>query len=313
MHAAPILMKAQFSDIDEFSSTFGGWDLDFRQLDAGALDTLLEVVACSDMVIHRLRINRRVHQQGCSPNGILTFGLPDTSKLTNWQGSHLDSVYTLVNFNRRIGFDAVSEIAFTATTLSISVEAFNHAATVLGADVQAEQMRECADEFSIKKTDHERIKRKLDRLSEYSASGLTTSKFTSSELQVELALTIVAAITNSVFSHHESIYSRRQQAVNRALGIINSTNVALSISDLYQDSACSWRTLDRGFQERFGVTPKQYLLTTRMASVRREILASPAERRITDIANNWGFWHLGRFSTEYKRMFGESPSATIRA
>jgi AraC-like DNA-binding protein len=30
------------------------------------------------------------------------------------------------------------------------------------------------------------------------------------------------------------------------------------------------------------------------------------------VAVRWGLYHLGRFSTEYRRMFGESPSETRR-
>ena len=32
----------------------------------------------------------------------------------------------------------------------------------------------------------------------------------------------------------------------------------------------------------------------------------------TDVAMRWGFWHLGRFSAEYRGFFGESPGRTLR-
>ena len=34
---------------------------------------------------------------------------------------------------------------------------------------------------------------------------------------------------------------------------------------------------------------------------------------VTDVAFKWGFTHLGRFSQEYKRRYGELPSFTRRS
>jgi AraC family ethanolamine operon transcriptional activator len=33
---------------------------------------------------------------------------------------------------------------------------------------------------------------------------------------------------------------------------------------------------------------------------------------IQDIASHWGFWHLSQFAQDYKKLFGELPSATLK-
>jgi AraC-like DNA-binding protein len=39
--------------------------------------------------------------------------------------------------------------------------------------------------------------------------------------------------------------------------------------------------------------------------------ATPERETVTDIALRHGFSHLGRFSAEYRRRFGERPSETL--
>jgi AraC family ethanolamine operon transcriptional activator len=40
-------------------------------------------------------------------------------------------------------------------------------------------------------------------------------------------------------------------------------------------------------------------------------MAAP-ESRVADIAIRWGFWHMGQFARDYRAMFGELPSETLK-
>jgi AraC-like DNA-binding protein len=76
----------------------------------------------------------------------------------------------------------------------------------------------------------------------------------------------------------------------------------------------SGRTLRIACQEHFGASPVQYLLLRRMHLAHRALTqADPSITRVTDVATELGFWELGRFSVKYRQIFGESPSATLRA
>jgi len=57
----------------------------------------------------------------------------------------------------------------------------------------------------------------------------------------------------------------------------------------------------------------RFLRALRLNGVRRELRAGrPLAGSVQDTAARWGFWHLGHFVTEYKQMFGELPSETLR-
>jgi AraC-like DNA-binding protein len=85
-----------------------------------------------------------------------------------------------------------------------------------------------------------------------------------------------------------------------------------SVKDLSKASGGSERTLRRGFNERFGVSPKNYLQAQRLIGARRDLRSSGRGTTVSDIANRWGFWHMGQFAADYKRQFGELPSETLQ-
>jgi AraC-like DNA-binding protein len=75
----------------------------------------------------------------------------------------------------------------------------------------------------------------------------------------------------------------------------------------------SERTLRTGCHEYFGMGPMRYLWLRRMHLARRALLgADPQATTVTTVATDYGFWELGRFSVDYRMLFGELPSASLR-
>jgi AraC-like DNA-binding protein len=59
--------------------------------------------------------------------------------------------------------------------------------------------------------------------------------------------------------------------------------------------------------------PKRHLLLRRMHLVQRALSEStPVDTTVTEIATRYGFWQFGRLAVEYKALFGEAPSATLK-
>lgn len=86
----------------------------------------------------------------------------------------------------------------------------------------------------------------------------------------------------------------------------------LGIADLTRITGVCGRTLYSGFQRFLDKSPMQYLRDTRMENARRDLQTAPASLTVTEIATTWGFYQLGRFASEYKSRYGESPSETRR-
>lgn len=84
------------------------------------------------------------------------------------------------------------------------------------------------------------------------------------------------------------------------------------LHELCKASGLSRRGLEYLFLDLLGINASVFLLRSRLHGVRRELLATPPEHGLVkQAALNWGFWHLGRFASEYHALFGEKPSETL--
>ncbi len=74
----------------------------------------------------------------------------------------------------------------------------------------------------------------------------------------------------------------------------------------------SERSLQYAFLAYVDCSPQAYLRLCRLNRVRAALRAAdPQTTRVTDLATRFGFFHLGRFSQDYRRVFGEMPSVTL--
>lgn len=66
------------------------------------------------------------------------------------------------------------------------------------------------------------------------------------------------------------------------------------------------------FRKWKGITPMNYISNIRYERVHNALKKADDGTLVSDIAMEWGFYQLGRFSKEYKKRYGENPSMTLR-
>jgi AraC-like DNA-binding protein len=99
--------------------------------------------------------------------------------------------------------------------------------------------------------------------------------------------------------------------VRRAIDYIEGhLTASITLEDIVEAAGVSGRVLFKHFRSSLGTSPMAYLRNARFRCVREALRRAQPGERVVDIASLWGFDHLGRFSIEYRRRFGEKPSLT---
>lgn len=84
-----------------------------------------------------------------------------------------------------------------------------------------------------------------------------------------------------------------------------------TVSELAARVGVSVRSLQAGFRRYRGMTPMDFVQGQRLAKARAQLLDAAPGTRVTAVALDAGFAHVGRFAGEYKARYGESPSQTL--
>lgn len=94
--------------------------------------------------------------------------------------------------------------------------------------------------------------------------------------------------------------------------IIDHADHSITLEQLVEISGVSARALFDGFRRFRGTSPMAFLKSIRLERTREDLMKAQSGDTVTTIACRWHFFQLGRFSAEYKKIFGELPSETLR-
>jgi AraC-like DNA-binding protein len=93
-----------------------------------------------------------------------------------------------------------------------------------------------------------------------------------------------------------------------------NTHRAVTVQEMAAAAGVRPRALQVAFRRYRDTTPSQYARQVRLERAHRDLQAADPTTgvTVTMIATRWGFAHLGRFSTDYRAVYGTTPSHTLR-
>ena len=305
------ILNDRFTDFEEFAQATRAWDLDFIQLDRGNFETEIAQVGVGDVLLAQASFNRFIDQKGSSPPGLWTFAiLTNESSPIIWRGRQVSKKSVMI-YSPGSEIDAQSRPGFDVYTLSYPESLLDELAQMFGipsfrkliksSDLMTAKLSKC----------REHTKQILSAIKEQPLK--LNSKTMLDEISFGLSQQLISTLVFSRPEYHKPSYRKRDRALRRAKAYLGKHGKErVSVRDLCRVTEVSERTLRYVFLEEFGVSPKSYLMAMRLNRVRRQLShADPSSTRVVDVANHWGFWHMGQFAADYRKLFGELPSETL--
>jgi len=308
------ILNDRFVDFEEFAETIRAWDLDFIQLDRGNFETEIIQVGVGDVLLTQASFNRFIDQKGSAPPGLWTFAiLTDKSSDIIWRGRQVGKKSVMI-YSPGSETDAQSRPGFHVYTLSYPESLLDELAQMFGIP-NFRKLIESTDLITTKGSKlskcRERTKHLLSAIKEQPKK--LNSKAMLDEMSSSLSQQLISTLIFSRPEYRKPSYRRRDRALRRAKAYLREhTQEPITVRDLCRVTEVSERTLRYAFLEQFGVSPKSYLLAMRLNRVRRQLShADPSSTKIVDVPNHWGFWHMGQFAADYRKLFGNLPSETL--
>jgi AraC family ethanolamine operon transcriptional activator len=324
MRSQPVQQKSQqaglqsvsVTDANVLANSLSEWQQEYLQISPGQFSGSVTEISVGVVQIFREVMNRAVDQHGQTSPGKFALGIPIALRGHGyWCGKELDCIDS-VFFLR-----PDSELKFKTPGYSdiygasIDVEAFrkyslddefdDKSVITLTKEVSALAPEKCAS-F---RQGFDNFFRAVEANPLILESASAKKQLTFDIMQLLLGMT--ADLPVSKKSHAEQFIHRH--VVDSARNyILSRKSEALTVTDLCEGLRTSHRSLHYAFNKVLGISPVTYLRYIRLNGVRAELVSSDKPTLISEVAANWGFWHMGMFSVYYKHLFGERPSETLK-
>ncbi|WP_053059972.1 helix-turn-helix domain-containing protein [Burkholderia pyrrocinia] len=300
------------SDVDQHASAMHGWHLTVDQFSPGKFQSELSEIRVDTLQLFHERMNRAVLKRGAAWVGSLTFSIPlHINGTAHLAGNALEHSALLVTDGeclpelRTPSSHEIVVAALPATLLSGLAELVSEGKPqpreprLIGLDAprRARLQQALADTFRALRADptlidHPQVRKTLHDSIVLELLSLAYTERDVMRLDGTARRRIVERVRDHVLAHPDS---------------------PPTVLDLCTTVGASRRKLQYCFEQMLDTHPAHYVRALRLNAVRRELrCALPGSTCIGAVAARWGFWHLSRFASHYRELFGELPSDTLK-
>lgn len=303
----PIAFSLSDITLFRFVNIVENWKMHFLQIEPGVFSADLKQYITKDYQLGYAKFNKKVKQEGFSPEGIWTFSFVNEVKIY-WRNYR---VYpnSVIIYSPGSEINAVSDADFEVMTISIpddylfkiakqeKMEESYHALKTINLLLSKQPICQLLRELILLEI-NDQVKKINVR---------SNSKF----LEV-FTLKLLKLIENSIICKGKVSSIKRLNTLQKAEEyILKNITEPITVSKLALYLKVSERTLLYVFKERFDIGPKMFMIILKLNHLHIRLQKENNKVPIASIARDSGFWHMGQLYKDYKKFFGELPSKTL--
>jgi|TARA_R110000787_G_scaffold24509_6_gene69499 AraC family transcriptional regulator, ethanolamine operon transcriptional activator len=309
--------SAVFDDVNQHAHSLQNWPQEYAQLSSGKFEGFLEDIQLDSVRVFRERMKQSVVQNTHTPTGKISLMIPhnmDASDTSDQARQIMADGVTLLPYESDFAFVGPAELDYSVIAVDqqrlsqlLSPETYSR---LIGFN-KSHGVK--TDSATLTRLRHHlaALLQQLTSIPEDPAlsESQIQQQLKAIEDKIILMVLVIYDAKETGISHPKRLGNQHNSIVQRCHDYVTSSEGSCaSVVDICESLHIPHRTLNYSFHKATGTSPMQYLRAVKLNAARRELLQTAFS--ITDIAANYGFFHMGYFSQEYRRLFGETPSMT---
>jgi AraC family ethanolamine operon transcriptional activator len=291
-----------------------GWQIDSTQLGPAKLESAVSLVQSANLGVCHFQFNSRFDQRLHAQPGYYSFGLPDPDAAAATVQGKAASPGGIIVFPHDHEAYGASHAGFNGYGIHIRV-AYLEAMAEAVFKMPLRLLIPTPGIYGLTEVQLHHLRWELQK---WQRMAITADPMAASVLAEHTEETLAVAVLNGL-SHsiktEETQHLKSDRAIRLVLDYVNSApSEEITAVELCTLADCSQRWLEQSFKMRFGVTPKAYVKYLRLARLRRDLQQVPhgESQTVIDLASTYGFWHMGQLAADYRKVYGELPSDTLK-
>ena len=309
-----IVYRLESRDFKEMEHALSAWDHRYRQISPGAFHGSLLHTQVGSLGIFRNRWERAIHYLGVAPEGTVALALTlAQSGEGRWNGQQMGPDDMIVT-----GCGVEGEYLSAPLWDSVVFAIPETELTRQIAELTHDDPRDFVAQGIARLTPQAAAQVRQAARAYLGASARALAMPDAPSPLPEMARAMIELLAHALVSTMPPL---PKQSLNRQSQLIRKAEAycahnkaqPLRIGQLCLETGLSERSLREAFHKLTGMSPLAYLKTDQLNRAHDLLRAgNPDETLVKNVALANGFSHLGQFSQDYKQLFGELPSETIK-